>query len=291
MKSLDPFISEIIKKYSKGSSLNKLAREYRVNNTRIKSLLLDNSVQLKTQGGQRRLAIDEDFFESVDTEEKAYWVGFILADGCVRQDKTGRWQFSLTLQGADVGHLKKLRAALGSEHAIIFSRSDCIFSISSKKLCHDLINIGIIPNKTYTGKPALVPGSLKSHYFRGLIDGDGCISLNRAGMAYSLRLFGTYAILHDFSSFCGRKGKHIYKKKNQSGYEFRLTDKKVVLQTLEILYGDCSVYLDRKHAIYQRASTRLRSQLSKRLAQDAASGRLMWVAAEEVNQIMLPGLI
>src|SRR5260370_41289523 len=59
----------------------------------------------------RRYAVDEAFFDVIDTEEKAYWLGFLTADGTMRE-KGGM----LALQERDIDHLYKIRSSLRSKH-------------------------------------------------------------------------------------------------------------------------------------------------------------------------------
>ena len=33
----------------------------------------------------RKYNVNHDFFESINTEERAYWLGFISADGCISE--------------------------------------------------------------------------------------------------------------------------------------------------------------------------------------------------------------
>lgn len=93
---------DIIPEYNKGTSLSKLAKQF---NTTIQTL----SRHLKVKGievinRQNETKFDESIFDSIDTEEKAYWLGFIFADGYISsRDNT----FELSLKGSDVEHLEK----------------------------------------------------------------------------------------------------------------------------------------------------------------------------------------
>ena len=93
---------DIIPKYEQGISLSKLAKEY---HTSIQTL----SRKLKARGieiinHQNETKFNEHIFDVIDTEEKAYWLGFIFADGYISSRDNG---FELSLKGSDIEHLHK----------------------------------------------------------------------------------------------------------------------------------------------------------------------------------------
>ena len=130
---------------------------------------------------------NQDFFETIDTEAKAYWLGFIYADGCIVGDRG----VNILLAGYERPHLEKYRAALEAEHPIE-ERHDTIrdknrpiriqhnvkVRIGCRKLVADLQNKGCHPRKSMTLTfPSFnqVPEDLVRHFIRGYFDGDGSI--------------------------------------------------------------------------------------------------------------------
>ena len=147
---------------------------------------------------------DETFFEKIDTEQKAYWLGFIYADGCVvknhSKDKEGRqlkkYSLSIELAEKDKDHLIKFAKTicLNFDESMLYSRERKIyydhldeertygmnaFQVSSKKIVEDLIELGCVPNKSLILKfptEKQVPKNLWMHFIRGYFDGDGWIN-------------------------------------------------------------------------------------------------------------------
>jgi hypothetical protein len=126
-------------------------------------------------------------FKNIDTEEKAYWLGFIYADGSV--DNRHK-KLKVTLSETDENHLLKLKKFLEHDKPLyryekkpfnLNSRYICKpqveLSVYSVELFNSLQVFGIVPNKTYNFCLDLsaIPHHLHKHFWRGMIDGDGCV--------------------------------------------------------------------------------------------------------------------
>lgn len=213
-----------------------------------------------------RYMYDEAFFENIDTEEKAYWLGFIYADGCISQifnKKTGALKsktMEISLAERDKPHLEKLLSSLKSnkpiEQKIIrlkgIEYASCKVSINNKKICEDLMSLGCIPKKSLTigfPKENIVSKSLLKHFIRGYFDGDGCVSYNHEKLIYIVNFVGTESMLNGIQNVVEEllgltkttikeKGKAF--QVNWGGFtNFKLWYK--------FLYEDATVFLDRKH--------------------------------------------
>lgn len=95
--------------------------------------------------------VRRDYFKLIDSDEKAYWLGFIAADGCVfiggRQHN-----LSMSLQLRDQHWLERFRdiVAPGMTINTHDGPRSCSLSIGSQELVHDLIALGITPRKSNT---------------------------------------------------------------------------------------------------------------------------------------------
>lgn len=130
-----------------------------------------------SRGRGLKASCNEDYFKNIDTEEKAYWLGFIMADGNV-SNFSGGYYLKFSLQKNDVDAIKAFKNAIEFTGTIIHNRNNIGISIGSKSIYNDLNRYGIIERKS--GKEiipfGLIPDELIRHFIRGYFDGDGCVS-------------------------------------------------------------------------------------------------------------------
>lgn len=129
---------------------------------------------------------DEQQFETIDTPEKAYWIGYIAADGCLYDRQGHQSLLSLSVEQTDEELLLNFKEFLHSEKPIKTvkdARRNTYMSslqITSNKIGDDLKNIGIIPQKTWAIDLNAVLSHIPNKYFSafllGYMDGDGSIT-------------------------------------------------------------------------------------------------------------------
>ena len=172
----------MIANYRAGKTCAEAAAPFSLCAGACKLALRRNGVAARSRvESQRVFKVDHRFFQHVDCEEKAYWLGFFTADGCVYNDR-----IQLTLSTKDRGHLERWRNALGSDVTIreVFNETKSVWTVStafkSKEMADDLAALGVHPRKTYSAYPWAAPQHLARHYWRGAVDGDGGLSAARA---------------------------------------------------------------------------------------------------------------
>ena len=159
---------------------------------------------------------NEDYFKKIDTAEKAYWLGFLYADGCItrfyRNEKLKSMSLELTLQDEDCDHLIKFKNALESnvpiQHKIINRKykSDRIV-INCTSMCRDLIKLGCTPVKSLTlefPNNDILPEEYVRDFIRGYFDGDGGVSYTEGEYFHSARN-KFYKQYHYRCYFCGNE--------------------------------------------------------------------------------------
>lgn len=73
-------IETIINLYNNQESLNEIGKTFNVSRNVIKRILEESKIEIRkrTQKHKGNYSI----FETIDNSEKAYWLGFLAADGC-----------------------------------------------------------------------------------------------------------------------------------------------------------------------------------------------------------------
>ena len=178
---------EIIERYSKGhEKVTSIALDYGCSIGPIREVLLEGNVQ--RTNGTRAYFFDEDHFEQIDTARKAYWLGFFYADASISE--TG--VFGLGLERQDRYILESLATDVGFDGPI----RDCenvksingnppkpypnsVLTLCSKKFLGHLAQKGVVPRKTFRLTLPPLRADFRSHFARGLFDGDGYISFSQ----------------------------------------------------------------------------------------------------------------
>lgn len=128
---------------------------------------------------------NDNIFSNKDmSAEKAYWLGFLLADGYISEKRN---LICLVLKREDKNHLVKFKEFLNFTGPIIdrvrvlneieYPISE--ITIRSKQIVFDLVNLyHICQNKTYKSKDSFkyIPLEYKIYFYLGYFDGDGSIA-------------------------------------------------------------------------------------------------------------------
>jgi intein/homing endonuclease len=172
--------NQIINLYNSGVSIEKILRQTDIGTTVIKRILKENNIVNKNAAFYSTKTINNNFFKTIDTEDKAYILGFLFADGNIDKNRN---RISITVKESDIDILEKIKIAMDSKS--IISKGFCKklnkyshkLSFTSELIKKDLINLGCVPCKSLILKfptKDQVPEHLIHHFIRGYFDGDGC---------------------------------------------------------------------------------------------------------------------
>lgn len=255
---------EVIALYDAGWTTHTVALQMGIGHTTVSAILdrhgrkMRTSVESRTlRGTDRRYRLHETAFDDAENNPAAaYFVGLLMADGCVSRGKDGKRHpaIQLHLQRRDVAIIESFRSFLGSNHPITFRDNLCNgkmhpqarFSVNSARLAAALARYGVVPQKTVTAQ--LIGLEMNPHAWRGCIDGDGSICFARANNLPLLCLVGSRFLLAQFREFVlsiESRTKAKVRQGNGNVWQFAISGC-YAQEVIRVLYEGAPVALQRK---------------------------------------------
>ena len=234
-------------------SVLKISKIFNVDRRVITRILKENNIEIRNNNSYKNKAVNSNFFENINTEQKAYILGFIYADGCITNHAL---QIKLSLK--DIELLEKIKLALNSEHKIgIYTNYNgygigneyCALRIKDCKIEHDLFKLGVIPKKTKTlsfPTSEQVPSNLIRHFIRGFFDGDGSIyKVESPIISFTVTYEMLCGIKEEIQKNTNTKA-NIYPYKNKNVFDYKVGGRKQMIKIYDYLYEDATIFLGRK---------------------------------------------
>ena len=196
---------------------------------------------------------NKDIFNSIDTEEKAYWLGFLYADGSVSKS---RYAIELTLQERDCGHIVKFKNFIGLDNKISYrgKQKAYRYCFADKTIHTDLISKGCVPTKSLIVKfpsEEQVPNNQIRHFIRGYFDGDGTLykdKYERWGCGFIGTKSMIDGILDKVPEISGNKIHDNHG--NVLCLRYFFAGEYKMVSFLNYIYKGSTIYLDRKYNKY-----------------------------------------
>ena len=267
----------VIQRYNEFKNLKKVAKSFGVSLRPIKRILEENNFKLTN----RRYEVNQDYFENIDTEEKAYWLGFLYADGCVRKTKSGS-QVVLKLSSKDEEHLNKFKSNIESQHKVVYYRNytisrkgthsfsdNCLIRINSNKLVEDLIKQGCTPKKTFTIEKPIIDEKFYKDFIRGYYDGDGNFFYSEKTKMSVVTIVCASENFRNFLIDVISKIPNIGKlHEDKEKYTIKIVNIVGIINFLDYVYQNSKIQLDRKKEYYEKYReyrTNIESNYKRRL--------------------------
>ncbi|MCC3357358.1 LAGLIDADG family homing endonuclease [Bacillus sp. REN16] len=233
---------EIIKLYKDGNEITEIAKLANVGPRYIRKVLAEHIVELRPFGSWRRqYTLNEPYFKEW-SNNMAYILGFILADGCI----SGATQ-TVTIAQKEPEILEKIKIELGSNYPLQQNKKTGVYllNLNSKILKEDLINIhGISQNKSLSVLFPHVPNEYLHHFVRGYFDGDG--NIYSRGYLVSF-VGGSLDFMEGLKKVLDNKG--FEPRIISKGKFFRLyiSGRKTIKEFYNWIYKESEIYLNRKY--------------------------------------------
>lgn len=205
---------------------------------------------------------NDTYFDCIDTETKAYLLGFMYADGYISStpiDDTKEknvYTIELTIQSQDVEILELMKKEFKTPRPILKCKGNhnnerVRLIVNSMHMWNILNNYGCTPRKSLTEKfpdeSIFENKSLIRHFIRGYFDGDGCITNNNKYVVF--HMMGTYDFLSKVQDYFPEKNMTIFHNHNNESEEIRFIkcSGEKAIKILKYLYNDSTIYLSRKY--------------------------------------------
>lgn len=250
-------IPKIVSLYEKGVSAKQLGYLYCIDKRRVQKWVKEFGVLRSKNESHRFTYFNQNKFDVIDDQDKAYWLGFLYAD-CYNAETVNT--VSLTLAAKDFAHVVKFAKFMGYPEKEVFYGDIGLngeryptanIKLYSKYLCEKLALIGCPKAKSLILKfPNWMRSDLQIHFLRGYFDGDGCICEVKSNNEWKINWCGTFDVLDNISKilkiYCINTS--MYQNDPiKNNWTMDSHGNEQVLRICEILYKNANTFLQRKY--------------------------------------------
>lgn len=251
---------QIVDLYQQNISSEKIAKQFDINGSTVCRILKRHNIPIRSSiDNKRTYKLNKTWLDNIDSEDKAYFLGLMWSDGNVHKNLHN---FKLGLLEPDENLLiyfsKIFYCGVDrvKRHKIPNEKTFCVLYIYSIELVKKLVALGCMPNKTFkTTFPKWLDENLHRHFIRGLIDGDGCININKNGKPI-IDFTGTIELIKDIEKMLLENlniDLYLYKRhktRDNNIYSFRIYGFNKIERFLNWIYKDSTIFMKRKHSKY-----------------------------------------
>lgn len=237
-----------------------LCDKYNICESTLLNILKNNGIKVGDRNG-RKYYFNEKYFDIINDEHKAYWLGFIYADG---SHNCKRYSLNICLKKEDDYILKEFYKDINCNREIAYvtnkqyNREYAYAYVQHPHMSKTLIEKGVPPDKSFKitfPSDDIVPQIYKKDFIRGYFDGDGGISIPNNFSKVSIKFVGNYNFINQLNQYLIDNvpcylGSSFYKVKNSDIYVISKGGRYKVESFLNWLYKDSSIHLMRKYNKY-----------------------------------------
>jgi len=253
-------IKEICNQYIEGKTTVEISALYNICDNSVTKVLRENNIKIRPAKRYSNVK-KHDYFNKIDTIDKAYFLGWMISDGAIIESKTRKNRsnvISLEIHNKDRIILEMFSKALGAEDNIIKlfpKRNHANIRFASEQMSKDLSKYGAVPRKSQITYLPLIRDDLMSHLIRGIFDGDGTITIDKNGNGH-LCFYGSEKICNQIADYLHNKvGLNRNKVSKSTCYHVWYGGKKPIKIMKDFLYKDCGeFYLERKYLKFQEVA-------------------------------------
>ena len=197
-----------------------------------------------------------DFLFFKCSEEKAYMLGFIFADG-YNNERWHKLEIRLAKQDKDI--LIKFSKILLNENNVKEYDDIVGLYVVSQDISSDLKKLGCPAKKTFILKFPDLPENLCHHFIRGYFDGDGMLAIYQPNMKKNkyaeFSICSTKEMLDEIGLYIADLGVNFkinkrHKMRNNNNFTLRVGGSQQIKKVCDFLYKNAHIYLNRKYEKY-----------------------------------------
>ena len=246
-------IEDICYRYNNMETTIEISKIYNVCDITIAKLLRKNGVTIRS--AKRRSKINRhNYFNNIDSIDKAYFLGWMISDGSIIESKTrqGREKVvSLEIHNKDRYILELFACVLGANASIVKvskKRNHAYIRFASNQMSNDLAKYGVVPNKSFITYLPKLRNDLMPHLLRGIFDGDGTITIDKNNCGH-IAFYGSEMLCNQISEYLNIElGFNKNKVSKTTCYHVWYGGRKLIKDMMRFLYNDCKeFYLERKY--------------------------------------------
>jgi hypothetical protein len=211
---------------------------------------------------------NNDYFKNIDTQNKAYILGFIAADGHVSTKKSNKY-VSIEISEKDVEILKFIKKEIGYDGTfgckILKNRRYLRLRVYGEDFTNNVIKYGLGNLKTYRLELPTLPDDKYRHFIRGFFDGDGCIHVSARKSGIKKGKYRYQIVMLGAENFCNQLHEYILKtlginfektiritKRGTNLMYLRLFRIADIKKFMDYIYSNGNFYLKRKQKIFHK---------------------------------------
>ena len=251
--------------YQSGKTFSQIAYDLIVSENGFSKALKKKEIEKRTYSeNNRKYKRNSEYFDNINTPNKAYVLGLIYADGN-NYIHGNKYCFTLSLQERDKDLLEAVRNELEYEGPLRFHelskqnpkhKNQYILSIVDEHLCNQLKKVGVVERKSLKLTfPTFLRPDLIRHFVRGYFDGDGCVSRIKKTSKWHTVIAGTYDFCSSLSLILNSMfvKNNVRQPKQSEGKNTYIISTAANLSTYKLLswlYQDCDIKMSRKYNLY-----------------------------------------
>lgn len=229
-----------------------------------------------------KIILNRDYFKTIDSNEKAYFLGLLISDGC-----NTRNGFHIAFQEEDGYLLEKFLISMNCynkplsimhDNKTMARKLQKGFKITSKSMSEDLTKLGCMPAKSHKTYFPPIEEKYWSHFIRGVFDGDGCITFHKSPKKKTAQKF--FSIKGNIT-LIGRIQEILIEKCGLNKTKL-LTDKNLTTNIVNLMYAGNRQVEKIRHYLYQDCEDFCLKRKEKKFKADISDANFFY--SKQVSQ-------